>query len=93
MNKVSKTNPAWFVGESSAYRLHLVYKPDLDFLRSKESALHEDLAETIKKFNKQSKKISLVFAPAKYITQKELLKDYSIQFCQLPYDIHKIMGA
>ena len=73
--------------------MHLVYKPDLDFLRSKESALHEDLAETIKKFNKQSKKISLVFAPAKYITQKELLKDYNIQFCQLPYDIHKIMGA
>ena len=93
LNKVAKANPAWFIGETSAYRLHLVYKPDLDFLRSKESALHEDLAETIKKFNKQSKKISLVFAPAKYITQKELLKDYGIQFCQLPYDIHKIMGA
>jgi len=55
--------------------------------------LHEDLAETIKKFNIQSKKTSLVFAPAKYITKKELLKDYGIQFCQLPYDIHKIMGA
>ncbi len=93
LNKVSKVNPAWFIGESSVYSLHLVYKPDLDFLRSKESALHEDLAETIKKFNKLSKKISLVFAPAKYITQKELLKDYNIQFCQLPYDIHKIMGA
>jgi len=93
LSKVFKANPAWFIGESSAYRFHLIYKPDLDFLRSKESALHEDLAETIKKFNRQSKKTSLVFAPAKYITQKELLKDYGIQFCQLPYDIHKIMGA
>ena len=93
LNKVYKANSAWFIGESSAYRLHLVYKPDLDFLRGKDSALHEGLAETIKKFNEQSKKISLVFAPAKYITQKELLKDYGIQFCQLPYDIHKIMGA
>ena len=77
LSKVSKANPAWFIGENSTYRLHLIYKPDLDFLRNKESALHEDLAETIKKFNKQSKKISLVFAPAKYITQKELLKDYN----------------
>jgi len=93
LNKIAKANPAWFIGETSAYRLHLVYKPDLIFLRSKGSALHEDLAEAIKQFNKQSKKISLVFAPAKYITQKELLKDYNIQFCQLPYDIHKIMGA
>lgn len=93
LNKVAKANPAWFIGETSAYRLHLVYQPDLNFLRSKESALHEDLAETIKKFNKGSNKVSLVFAPAKYITQKELLKDYNIQFCQLPYDIHKLMGA
>ncbi len=87
-----KTNPSWFIGETSAYKLHLVYKPDLDFLKSKESALHLDLAEKIKKFNNQSKKISLVFAPARYFTQKELLKDYNIQFCQLPYDIHKIIG-
>ena len=93
LNKLYKANSAWFVGESSAYRLHLVYRPDLDFLRGKESALHEDLAETIKKFNKESKKTSLVFAPAKYITQKDLLKEYGIQFCQLPYDIHKIMGV
>ena len=93
LNKVYKANPSWFIGESSAYKVHLVYKPDLVFLRGKESALHEDLAEIIKRFNNQSKKISLVFAPAKYITQKDLLKDYGIQFCQLPYDIHKIMGA
>ena len=93
LNKIAKANSSWFIGETKNYKLHLVYKPDLDFLRSKGSALHEDLAETIKKFNESSNKISLVFAPAKYITQKELLKDYNIQFCQLPYDIHKIMGA
>ena len=93
LNPIAKANPAWFIGETSAYRIHLVYKPDVDFLRSKKSALHEDLAEKIKQFNKMSNKTNLVFAPAKYIPQKELLKDYNIQFCQLPYDIHKIMGA
>ena len=93
LKKIAKANPAWFIGESSAYQIYLVYQPDVNFLKSKESALHEDLAKTIKNFNKSSQKTNLVFAPAKYITQKELLKDYNIQFCQLPYDIHKIMGA
>lgn len=93
LDKLPKTNPTWFIGETLAYKLHLVYKPNLDFLKSKKSALHLTLAEKIKKCNKQSKKISLVFAPAKYFTQKKLLKDYGIQFCQLPYDIHKIIEA
>ena len=90
LNKTAKANPPWFIGESQAYRVHLVYKPDLNFLKSKESALHEDLASHIRQFNQNSGKTSLVFAPAKYITQKKLIKDYGIHFCQLPYDIHKI---
>ena len=92
LNTVSKSHPSWFIGETENYTFHLVYKPDPDFLRSKESALHEDLAETVRKFNKKSKKISLVFAPASYITQKELSKDYNIQFCRLPTAVHKIIG-
>ena len=93
LDTLAKANPAWFVGETRNYRFHLVYKPDLDFLNGKESALHLDLAETIKKFNDKSKKISLVYAPASYITQKKLKKKYGIQFCQLPFHIHKIMGV
>lgn len=119
LDKVAKPNAAWFIGETEVYRFHLVYKPNLAFLKSKDSALNLDMAETIKKFNSSekmdsdlsldskeqiktnpllkkqrvSRKISLVFAPAKYMTQKELKKDYNIQFCQLPYAIHKIMGA
>ena len=93
LNKVAKINPAWFIGETEAYKLHLVYKPDLNFLKSKESALHLDLATAVKKSNKDSKKISLVFASAHYISQKELKRKYGIQFCQLPCAIHKIMGV
>ena len=88
----AKTNPAWFIGETKNYNFHLVYKPDVAFLTSKESALHSDLVETIGQFNKKSKKTSLVFAPASYITQKKLFKEYGIQFCQLPYAIHKIIS-
>ena len=90
---ISNPHPSWFIGETEVYKFHLVYKPDIDFLKSKESALHLDLAELIQKFNKKSKKISLVFASASYITQKELSKDYNIQFCRLPTAIHKMIGA
>ncbi len=92
LNVVPKISPSWFIGETENYSFHLVYKPDMDFLRSKESALHLDLAEAVQKFNKKSKKISLVYAPASYITQKELSKDYNVQFCRLPTAIHKIIG-
>ena len=92
LKKVAKANPAWFIGETKNYRFHLVYKPDLDFLKSKESALYLDLAEAIQKFNKGFKKINLVYAPASYIPQKNLNKKYGIWFCQLPTAIHKIIG-
>ena len=39
-----------------------------------------------------SKKEKLVFATAKYMGQKEL-SDHNITFCQLPYAIHKVVGA
>ncbi len=93
LDTIPKANPAWLVGETENYNFHLVYKPDLDFLNGKECALHLDLAETIKKINKKSNKISLVFAPASYINQKNLKKKYGIHFCQLPFHIHKIMGV
>ena len=92
LNAISKSNPSWLIGETETYTFHLVYKANLDFLKSRESALHLDLAEAVRKFNKKSKKISLVFASASYITQKELSKDYDIQFCQIPTAIHKIIG-
>ena len=92
LSAVPKISPSWFIGETENYSFHLVYKPDVDFLRSKKSALHLDLAEVVQKFNKDLKKISLVYAPASYITQKNLKKKYKIQFCQLPTAIHKIIG-
>ena len=90
LDKVAKSNNVWFIGETKTHIFHLVYKPDVNFLKSKESALHLDLAGEVKNFNKTSK-ISLVFGPSKYIAQKELKRDYNINFCQLPWAVHKIM--
>ena len=92
LENLPKANPTWFIGETDLYRLHLVYKPDVAFLRSKKADLNLDLAEAIKKRNVSGKR-TLVFAPAKYIDQKELKRDYGIEFCHLPYDIYKIMES
>ncbi len=88
-----KAAPPWFIGETKNYRFHLVYKPDVDFLRSKESALHLDLAEAVRKSGRDSKKISLVYAPASFIAQKKLEKKYGIWFCRLPEAVHKIIES
>ena len=35
LNKPAPTNPTWFIGETELCKFHLIYKPDIQFLRSK----------------------------------------------------------
>ena len=81
----------WFIGEVGGVRLHLIYKPDGDFMKSHQAALDMDTVKTIAAGNKSGKP-SYVFAAAKYMGQSELTRDYDMTFCQLPYAIHRIMG-
>jgi adenine-specific DNA-methyltransferase len=80
----------YFVGETDLYEVYLIYKPDISFLRSNDSALNDVKLKAIAARN--SKKEKLVFATAKYMGQKELSAQ-NISFCQLPYAIHKVVGA
>jgi adenine-specific DNA-methyltransferase len=82
--------PDYFVGETDLYEVYLVYKPDIAFLRGNESALDDLKLKAIAA--RGSKKEKLVFATAKYRGQKELSAQH-ITFCQLPYAIHKVVGA
>ena len=79
----------WFFGEAKGRRLHLIYKPDRDFLMSPDSALAMDLAERIKKA--AADKDILVFAPWKFMPQAELTP-MGITFCQLPYAMYRLFG-
>jgi len=79
----------YFVGETDLYEVYLIYKPDIAFLRSNDSALNSKMVEIIA--NRNSKKQKLVFASAKYMGQNEL-NNSNISFCQLPYAIHKVVG-
>jgi len=72
-----------FIGESKEYQVYLLYKPDMEYLKS--TALTLERAETLGKFTGKKR---LVFAPAKYLDQ-EHLKRYNIDFAQLPFEIYK----
>ena len=82
-----------FVGETDSYLVYLIYKPDLAFLRGNESALNEEKFNLIIEHSTGDgkHKQKLVFATAKYMSQKDLTK-HKITYCQLPYDIHRIVG-
>lgn len=90
LDKEAKEKPDYFVGETDLYEVYLIYKPDIAFLRSNESALNDTKLKAIAARN--SKKEKLIFATAKYMGQKEL-SAHNITFCQLPYAIHKVVGA
>lgn len=73
-----------YIGESKNYEIYLLYKPDIDWL--KQNALTLD---GVKALPEPDKKQRLVFGPAKYVDD-HTLRDYRIDFCQLPYEIYRI---
>jgi adenine-specific DNA-methyltransferase len=79
----------WFIGEAGGYRVHLIYKPDVDFMRSNDAALTMTLASQI--FKSAGAKPVLVYAAQKFMSQAELTK-LGITFCQLPYSVYRILG-
>lgn len=91
LEKVAESPIDGFIGETDLFRIHLFYKPEPTWLRSNESALNADRVEVVSKGNKHGKR-AIVFAVAKFMSQKELTKK-RIEFCQLPYAIHRILGA
>lgn len=90
LDSEAKEKPNYFVGETDLYEVYLIYKPDVAFLRGNDSALNDIKLKSIAARN--SKKEKLVFATAKYMGQKELSAQ-NITFCQLPYAIHRVVGA
>ena len=78
------------IGEVEHYRVHLIYQPDQAWLRSEAAVLTETKVEAIVAGRPAGQR-SLVFAAAKYLSQKDLT-GRGVEFCQLPYAIHHILG-
>lgn len=91
LHAVAKASVDGFIGETDLFRVHLFYQPDQHWLRSNDAALNSDKVKSIVS-NNSTKKRTIVFAVAKFMSQKELTAA-RIEFCQLPYAIHRIMGA
>jgi adenine-specific DNA-methyltransferase len=90
MASKQKADGDGFIAETDFYRVHLFYRPEKKWLASNDAALTEQLVEKMLASNKEKKRL-LVFAAAKFMSQKELTR-LSVEFCQLPYAIHRILG-
>ncbi|MBU1406023.1 MAG: site-specific DNA-methyltransferase [Proteobacteria bacterium] len=89
--KVGKPSIDGLIGETELFRIHLIYRPDPVWLRSNEAALNAERVEAIASGRRSDKKRAIVFAVAKFMSQKELTRQ-RIEFCQLPYAVHRILG-
>ena len=86
----AKLSEDGFVGETELFRIHLFFHPDSAWLRSSEAALNAERVAAVAKSNTAGKR-AIVFAVAKFMSQKELTAK-RIEFCQLPYAVHRILG-
>ena len=68
---------------------YLLYKPDMDYLSSREAMLDEVRAKRIRDANRPEGRKAIVFGAGKYIGQRDLT-DMGITFCQLPYEMHRV---
>jgi adenine-specific DNA-methyltransferase len=90
VEKIATPSSDGFVGETDLFRIHLFYQPAKEWLRSNEAAFNATRMESVEKSNKTGKR-AVVFAVAKFMSQKDLTSR-RIEFCQLPYAVHRILG-
>ena len=76
----------WYLGQSRGYHVWLIYKPDLNFLKSRDAALTLTLAEKITATHKDKK--HLVFAPARFVANK-FLHPLGVEHAPLPFALYR----
>ncbi len=78
-----------YLGESSALHVWLIYRPELAFLQSREAALTLTKARTLAET--RPGKRHLVFAPAKFVSQKLLdAERIPVDFAPLPWALYRV---
>jgi len=78
-----------YLGESPAFHVWLIYQPELDFLKSRDAALTLSRAKSL--VEAKPGKRHLVFAPAKFVSQK-LLDEAGllVEFAPLPWALYRV---
>ena len=79
----------FYLGEAGGQHVWLIYKPDLDWLKSPEAALTLTRARDFAA--RDPEKRHLVFAPARYVSQKMLAEEgIPVEFVPLPFALYRI---
>jgi len=77
-----------YLGESTAFHVWLIYQPDLEFLKSRDAALTMAKAKAL--VEAKPGKRHLVFAPAKFVSQKLLDEaQVPVEFAPLPWALYR----
>lgn len=81
-----------YLGESAGFHVWLIYKPDLAFLKSRDAALTMAKAQAIAQ--RKPGKRHLVFAPAKFVSQKLLDEaQVPVEYAPLPWALYRAEKA
>ena len=79
----------FYLGRGDGQHVWLIYKPDLDWLKSPDAALTLKRAKDIAATDKDAR--HLVFAPARYVSQKMLAEqNIPVEFVPLPFALYRI---
>ena len=78
-----------YLGEADGQRIWLIYEPDLEWLKSPEAAL--TLTRARKFAATAPEERHLVFAPARFVSQKMLAEEnVPVEFVPLPFALYRI---
>jgi adenine-specific DNA-methyltransferase len=89
-----KGAPRWYLGEAKDAHVWLIYEPKLAFLKSPDAALTLARAAEFSQWAKTREadsahvKRSLVFAPAKYLSNRQLA-EHGIEYAALPFALYR----
>ncbi|WP_354537031.1 site-specific DNA-methyltransferase [Roseovarius sp. MBR-6] len=78
-----------YVGQAGGTHVWLIYRPDLDWLKSPEAALTLSFARQLAEAQPDAR--HLVFAPARYVSQRLLdAEGLAVDFAPLPFALYRV---
>jgi len=78
-----------YVGEANGTHVWLIYRPDLDWLKSPDAALTLSFARQVAEAQPDAR--HLVFAPARYVSQRMLdVEGLPVEFVPLPFALYRV---
>lgn len=84
----------FYLGETESQHVWLIYRDDVDWLKSPDAALTLSFARKIsaeKKGEGENQKAHLVFAPSRFVSQKLLAQEgLNVEFVPLPFALYRI---